>query len=81
MTKDQEQRVKEMLNIYKQLKDLGLFTCPNTAKFQEAAKIYIHTGQEQQGRMYIPEAERFLEYRLSPHAHIDSHVCLTKKNR
>lgn len=80
MTKSQEDRLKEVIDLYAKLKDLGLSddVCPALKKFREVANTFVREGYSSEGKIKLEEIERSLCYRMSMQSHIDSYVVLKK---
>ena len=81
--KNLQERLKEMLNIYEQLRDLGLdeHVCPELTKFKKDANDFIKEGISISGKVKMQEIDRDLVYVLSTQDHITSHAKLVLNQR
>jgi hypothetical protein len=81
--KNLQERLKEMLNIYEQLRDLGLDeqVCPSLTKFKKDANDFIKEGVSISGKVKMHEIDRDLVYVLSTQDHITSHAKLVLNQR
>lgn len=78
-----QERLKEMLNIYEQLRDLGLdeHVCPGLLKFKKDANDFTKEGISISGKIKLIEIDRDFVYVLSTQDHITSHAKLVLNER
>ena len=64
--KDIDKRTKEVLDINKKLKDLGItrMSCPDLQQFLDACNAFIREGSSQQGRTKLTGTKRILKFKL-----------------
>jgi len=67
MTKTKEERLKEILEIYVKLKELGLSddVCPKLKVFRKVANEFIKEGYSINGKIFLEEIGRTLIYNLT----------------
>ena len=78
MTKTQEIRLKEVLEIYRKLKELGLSdeVCNDLKEFRRIANTFVKEGYSTQGKIPLPEIGRVLIYHFTMVPHLESSVNL-----
>ena len=76
--KDQNTRVQEAINLYKQLYDLGISeaVCPGVKDFKAILNDFVKNGQSLSGKIKLPEINRQIVYILTMQPHIISSVSL-----
>jgi len=77
-TKTQNDRLCEVIGIYKKLTELGISeeVCPGISIFRKVANTFVKEGVSLSGKIKLTEIERELHYLLSKQAHIESSVML-----
>ena len=78
MSKSVEERLEEVMVIYKKLKDLGIdeHTCQGITEFKKIANYFVKDGHSASGKIKLYEANRTLVYTLTMQPHIASNVVL-----
>lgn len=75
--KSQNQRLDEIIEIYKKLNELGLnIDICGINEFKKIANEFVKNNISSSGKIKIPEIERELIYILSTQSHIISSVSL-----
>lgn len=75
--KTQEERLKEMLELYRQLQTLGIEKqFEEVEEFYTAANEFIRNKQSAYGKIRLPMMQRELHYELILHHPKPSHILL-----
>lgn len=76
--KNQEDRLTEVINLYRQLNDLGVTTdsCDGIKEFKKIANTFVKDGFSSSGKIKLFEIDRVLAYTFTMQPHIASSVTL-----
>ena len=76
--KTMKNRLDEMLNIYKQLEDLGINenVCEEIRNCKRAANNFIKSGTSETGKLKLKEINRYLIYNFTMQPHVESYANL-----
>lgn len=74
--KTQEERVKECLNIRKQMRDMRLDILAEVEPLYAIMNHFVKDGTSAEGKIHLPDFNRDLYYVFSCHAHIMSYMRL-----
>lgn len=79
MLKPLQERLQEMITIYKKFEELGIdeHVCEGFKQFKEIANRFVKDGRSESGRIRLKEINRNLVYVLSIQPHVVSSVTLT----
>lgn len=79
--KSAQQRLDEMITIYKQIESFGINerVCSGIKEFKIIANMFVKNAIGSSGKIDLPEIDRYLLYTLSLQSRVTSNVVLKPK--